>query len=115
MNTEVDLYLVKIRHDRIDTVMRVEKMAGMSFSGRTYIRYGRRIAKEKLMKIDTEYYRTHKQACFFTYALLPDVPKAIELLKAKVLEELEIVKAEFEKVYSRKDSVQITEPEYKDF
>lgn len=112
---KVDLYLVKIRHDRIDSTIMVEKMENMSLSGKSYIGYGKRIAKDKLMKLDTSIYRSHTQARFFTYALLADVPRAIEQLKAKALEELELVKAEFDNVYSRKGDIEIIQPVYRDY
>lgn len=59
---------------RIDSIEVVEKPV-------TYVGEGKKIAKDKIMKIDTIFHENHKAIRYFTYCLEGQQQEAITMLK----------------------------------
>ena len=66
----------------------------------SYTNERRRIAKDKLMKIDSNWLFDHKSYKYFTYCLSTDLGEAVTLLKYHVRELVKSTRIEVEEIYN---------------
>ena len=69
-------------------------------SNKSYHGEGRLIRKHKIMLIDTVFLENHTSLRYFTYCLEGDQQKALDMLKAHIIEKVKKYKSEIDKLYS---------------
>ena len=83
-----------------------EKVSSQNIEKETknsYLLYKERISKDKIMRLDTMFYESHKHFRYFTYCLEPDIDLAKQLLKNIIIEKIEKVEKEFKLILEFKD------------
>jgi hypothetical protein len=61
---------------------------------KSFVADGKRISKEKLMKVDTIFVENHKSMRYFTYCMDGEQQKALDLIKAHIVEKIKTYKSE---------------------
>ncbi len=80
-------------HKRIQDINVEEK-------GKSYFGEGKRINKDKLMKIDTMFFENHTSIRYFTYCLDGEQQKALNMLKKHVTDKVMQYKSEIDVLVS---------------
>jgi hypothetical protein len=63
---------------------------------KSFVAEGKRINKDKLMKIDTIFIENHMSMRYFTYCLDGDQQKALDIIKQHIISKLRIYKSEID-------------------
>ena len=66
---------------------------------KSFVGDGQRISKDKLMKIDTIFIENHRMINYFTYCMVEDKDKAIEMLRAHVKQKVMTYKSEIDALF----------------
>jgi len=65
-------------------------------TGKSFVAEGKRINKDKLMKIDTMFVENHKSMRYFTYCKDGEQQKALDLIKQHIIEKVKTYKSEID-------------------
>lgn len=65
-----------------------------------FISEGRKINKNKMLKIDTIFFENHMSIRYFTYCLEDDKQKALDLIKDHIISKINIYKKEIDILHS---------------
>ncbi len=66
----------------------------------SFVADGKRISKDKLMKVDTIFVENHKSMRYFTYCRDGEQQKALDLIKAHIVEKIKTYKSEVDALFS---------------
>jgi hypothetical protein len=65
-------------------------------SAKSFVGEGKRISKDKIMKIDTIFFENHKSMRYFTYCLDGEQQKSLDMIKQHIIEKLKTYKSEID-------------------
>lgn len=68
-------------------------------TGKSYVGEGKRISKDKIMKIDTIWREHHNSIQYHTYCLEGQQQEALNMLKAHIIAKVKKYKAEIDNLY----------------
>jgi len=68
-------------------------------SDKSFIKNGKRISKDKLLKIDTIYNENHKTIRYITYCRDGEQQKALDIIKAHIIKKVKQYKSEIDELY----------------
>lgn len=61
---------------------------------KSFVADGKRISKDKLLKIDTMFFENHKSIRYFTYCRDGEQQKALDMIKAHIVDKIKTYKSE---------------------
>lgn len=65
-------------------------------TNKSFFADGKRISKDKLLKIDTMFVENHKSMRYFTYCRDGDQQKALDMIKAHIVDKIKTYKSEID-------------------
>lgn len=69
-------------------------------TSKSFVAQGRRIGKDRLMKVDTHIIENHKNIRYFTYCLDGEQQQALNMIKAHIIDKIKTYKQEVDALYS---------------
>jgi hypothetical protein len=65
-----------------------------------YVTRSKRIAKEKIMKIDSNIIPNHRWQNFFTYCLEGQQQEALDMLRSRIIDNVKTIKSEVDELFA---------------
>lgn len=93
------IYLVTMRLDKNGFSHQIHSI-DCTETTKMYVTHSKRIAKEKVMKIDSHIIPNHRCQHFFTFCLEGQQQEALDMLRLHIIDEIKTVKSEVDKLFA---------------